>query len=70
MAFPLADNKSNESAIEIWNEKDHKTLSSISLHVDDSALIYIVDTKTLKEAWNTLKRIYEAAGIISIIATC
>jgi len=70
MAFFLADNKSNESAIEIWNEKDYKTLSSISLHVDDSALIYIVGTKTLKEAWDTLKKIYEAAGIISIIATC
>ena len=39
MVPPLADDKSNESAIEIWNEKDHKALSTISLHVDDSALV-------------------------------
>jgi len=39
MVPPLADDKSNESAIEIWNEKDHKALSTISLHIDDSALV-------------------------------
>jgi len=69
MAPPLADDKSNESAIEIWNEKDHKALSTISLCVDDSALVYIAGAKTSKEAWDTLKRMYEAAGTISIIAT-
>ena len=69
MASPLADDKSNESAIEIWNEKDHKALSTISLRVDDSALVYIAGAKTSKEAWDTLKRMYEAAGTISIIAT-
>jgi len=50
MAPPLTDDKSNESAIEIWNEKDHKTLSTISLHIDDSVLVYIADAKTLKKA--------------------
>jgi len=50
MASSLANDKSNESAIEIWNKKDHKALSTISLHIDDNALIYITDTKTLKEA--------------------
>jgi len=69
MAPPLTDDKSNESAIKIWNEKNHKALSTISLHVDDSALVYIAGAKTSKEAWDTLKRIYEAAGTISIIAT-
>jgi len=29
MVSPLAD---DESAIKIWNEKDHKALSTISLH--------------------------------------
>ena len=70
MAPPLADDKSNESAIEIWNEKDHKALSTISLCVDDSALVYIAGAKTSKEAWDTLKRIYKATGTISIITTC
>jgi len=55
--------------IEIWNEKDHKALSTISLCVDDSALVYIASATTSKEAWDTLKRMYEAAGTISIIAT-
>jgi len=68
MASSLADDKSNESAIEIWNEKDHKALFTISLHVDDSALI--TGAKTSKKAWDTLKRMYKAAGTISIIATC
>jgi len=36
---------------------------------DDSALVYIAGAKTSKEAWDILKRIYEAAGTISIIAT-
>jgi len=70
MAPPLTADKSNESAIEIWNEKDHKTLFTISLHIDDSALVYIAGATTSKEAWDTLKRMYEAAGTISIIATC
>jgi len=69
MTSSLADDKSNESAIEIWNEKDHKALSTISLHIDDSALIYITGTKTSKKAWDILKRMYKAAGTISIIAT-
>jgi len=69
MAPPLAADKSNESAIEIWNEKDHKALSTISLHVDNSALVYIAGATTSKEAWDTLKRMYETAGTISIIAT-
>ena len=69
MAPPLAADKSNKSAIEIWNEKDHKALSTISLHVDASALVYIAGATTSKEAWDTLKRMYEAAGTISIIAT-
>jgi len=47
---PLTDDKSNESAIEIWNEKNHKALSTISLHINDSALVYIAGAKTLKEA--------------------
>jgi len=50
MASSLADDKSNESAIEIWNEKNHKALFTISLHVDDSALVYIASAKTSKEA--------------------
>jgi len=50
MAPPLANDKSNESAIKIWNEKDHKTLSTISLHVDNSALVYIAGAKTSKKA--------------------
>ena len=70
MAPPLADSKSNESAIKIWNKKDHKVLSTISLCIDNSALVYIADAKISKEAWNTLKRMYEATGTISIIATC
>ena len=70
MAPLLADDKSNESAIKIWNEKDHKALSTISLCVDDSALVYIAGAKTSKEAWDTLKRMYEAADTISFIATC
>jgi len=70
MVPPLADDKSNESAIEIWNKKNHKVLSTISLCIDNSALVYIVDAKTSKEAWNILKRIYKATGTISIIATC
>ena len=69
MAFSFANDKFNESAIEIWNEKDHKALSTISLHIDDSALIYITGTKTSKKAWDILKRMYKAAGTISIIAT-
>jgi len=69
MALPLADDKSNESAIEIWNEKDHKALSTISLHVDNSALVYIAGAKTSKEAWDILKRMYETTDTISIIAT-
>ena len=70
IASPLADDKSNESAIKIWNERDHKALSTISLYVDDSALVYIAGAKTSKEAWDTLKRIYKATGTISIITTC
>jgi len=69
MAPPLADDKSHESAIKIWNKKDHKALSTISLHVDNSVLVYIAGVKTSKKAWDTLKRMYEAAGTISIIAT-
>ena len=38
MAPSLAANK---SAIKIWNKKNHKALSTISLCVDDSALVYI-----------------------------
>ena len=70
MVLPLADDKYNESVIKIWNEKDHKVLSTISLCIDNSALVYIADAKISKEAWNTLKRMYEATGTISIIATC
>ena len=70
IASLLADDKSNESAIKIWNERDHKALSTISLYVDDSALVYIAGAKTSKEAWDTLKRIYKATGTISIITTC
>jgi len=70
MAPLLANDKSNESAIKIWNKKNHKALSTISLHVNDSALVYIAGAKTSKEAWDTLKRMYEAADTISIIATC
>jgi len=70
IAPPLADDKSNESAIKIWNERDHKALSAISLYVDDSAFVYIAGAKTSKEAWDTLKRIYKATGTISIITTC
>jgi len=69
MAPSLADDKSNESAIKIWNKKDHKALSTISLHVDNSTLVYIAGAKTSKEAWDTLKRMYETVGTISIIAT-
>jgi len=58
IAPPLADDKSNESAIKIWND------------VDDSALVYIAGAKTSKEAWDTLKRMYKATSTISIIATC
>jgi len=56
MVPPLADDKYNESVIKIWNEKDHKVLSTISLHIDNSALVYIVGAKASKEAWDTLKR--------------
>ena len=69
MAPPLAADKSNKLAIKIWNEKDHKALSTISLHIDDSALVYIAGAATSKEAWGILKRMYEAAGTVSIIAT-
>jgi len=37
---PLVADKFNESTIKIWNKKDHKALSTISLHVDDSTLCY------------------------------
>jgi len=50
MAPALTANKSNESAIEIWNKKDHKALSTISLHVDNNALVYIAHATTSKEA--------------------
>jgi len=69
IVLSLADNKSNESVIKIWNEKDYKILSTISLHIDDSAFVYIAGAKASKEAWNTLKRMYEIASTISIIAT-
>jgi len=35
----------------------------------NSALVYIVGAKTSKKAWDILKRMYEAAGTISIITT-
>ena len=70
MAPALTANKSNESAIEIWNKKDHKALSTISLHVDNNALVYIAHATTSKEAQDTLKRIYKAVGTVSIIFTC
>ena len=66
----LTSDKSNQSAVNTWNAKDHKALSTIRLRVDDSALIYIAGAKTSKGAWDTLKRMYEAAGTISVIATC
>ena len=69
MAPSLVADKSNESAIEIWNEKNHKAFSTISLHVDNSTLVYITGAATSKEAWDTLKRIYETTGTVSIIAT-
>jgi len=65
----LTADKSNESAIEIWSEKDHKALSTISLHVDDSALVYIAGITISKEAWDILKRMYKATSTVSIIAT-
>lgn len=66
----LESDHSNQATIDIWKEKDRKALSTIRLHVDDSILVYIAGEKTSKEAWGTLKRMYEVAGTVSIIATC
>ncbi|KAF5345723.1 hypothetical protein D9757_014965 [Collybiopsis confluens] len=65
----ISSDRSNQSEVEAWKEKDRKALSTIRLRVDDSVLVYIAGAKAAKEAWNTLKTMYEAAGTISIIAT-
>ncbi|KAF5390897.1 hypothetical protein D9757_003919 [Collybiopsis confluens] len=65
----LNSTRSNQSEVDIWNEKDRKALSTIRLCVDNSVLVYIAGAKASKEAWNTLKAMYEFAGTVSIIAT-
>lgn len=50
-----------------WKSKDQRALSAIRLRVGDAALVYIAGSKTSKDAWDTLKAMYEVRGAIGII---
>ncbi|KIK63886.1 hypothetical protein GYMLUDRAFT_241120 [Collybiopsis luxurians FD-317 M1] len=48
---PTSD-RSNQSEVDTWNEKDRKALSTTRLHVDDSVLVYIAGvTKRFTAEW-------------------
>ena len=41
-----------------WNEKDKKVMILISHNVSNGMTGHIQDLKTLKDAWDTLERLY------------
>ena len=50
-----------------WCKKDRLALSAICLHVADQCMVYVASATTAKEAWDTLKEMYQERGPIGII---
>ena len=47
------------SDIQAWEEMDRKTLGDICLGVDDKIMYQIHKSNTFKQAWDTLKNLYD-----------
>jgi hypothetical protein len=41
-----------------WHEKSRKILYWLSVSVSDSMIVHIQDAKSLKQAWDTLVKMY------------
>ena len=50
-----------------WDKKDRTALSTIRLRVADKLLVYVASSKSLKEAWDSLKGLLEAQGPLGIV---
>ncbi|KAJ7687226.1 hypothetical protein B0H17DRAFT_842623, partial [Mycena rosella] len=51
-----------------WETGDAKTMRRITEMVSDDQVAYIRDATSAAEMWNNLRTIYEATGMLSMIA--
>lgn len=52
-----------------WDKKDRKALTIIRLRVSPSIIMYIMSATTSKQAWDTLKGVFNAQGALAKITT-
>jgi hypothetical protein len=62
--WSVIENVATEEQTDAWKKIDQKALSTISLLVHDTELIYLEDCETAAAAWDRLGEIYEAKGIM------
>jgi hypothetical protein len=57
---PLPENPTQQQiqANKTWHEKARKVLYWLSVNVSDSMIVHIQDEKSLKQAWDTLVKMY------------
>ena len=48
-----------------WEKNDRKALTAIRLRVSSAVITHILSSKTAKDAWDTLKTIYNNTGVLA-----
>ncbi|GJE99589.1 polyprotein [Phanerochaete sordida] len=55
------------TAVTAWKKKDRKALSAIRLRCSSEVAVHIATCETSKDAWDTLKSLYAAQGVMAKI---
>lgn len=63
----LADDGANAADVNTWITKDAKALTAIRTRVSQSMMTYVIGAEHAKDAWSSLKTIFDVQGPITIV---
>lgn len=64
---PPAATDGTTTASDNWNTKDKKALTAIRTRVSSAMITYVINATTSRQAWDSLKSVFDVQGPIAII---